>query len=104
MKLTEERIAELLPTVPNWVREDAEDGNSGKWIVRKYRFREFMQAIEFVNAVAREAEGLNHHPFIAIDYKLVTLRMTSWHAGGLTELDFTAAAAFNAAYASYTMQ
>jgi 4a-hydroxytetrahydrobiopterin dehydratase len=57
-----------------------------------------MQAIGFVNAVAREAERLNHHPFISIDYKVVTLRMTSWHAGGLTELDFTAAAAFDAAY------
>lgn len=104
MKLTEERIAELLTTVPDWVREDAEDGKSsgksgGKWIVRKYRFREFVRAIEFVNAVAREAERLHHHPFIAIDYKLVTLRMTSWHAGGLTELDFTAAAAFDSAYA-----
>jgi 4a-hydroxytetrahydrobiopterin dehydratase len=92
-KLTEERIEELLRSAAaEWTRED------GKWIVRKYRFREFLQAIAFVNAVAQEAERLNHHPFIAIDYKLVTLRMTSWHAGGLTELDFAAAAAFDAAY------
>lgn len=94
-KLTEARIEELRSnTAPDWTLEDE------KWIVRKYRFREFMQAVAFVNEVAREAERLNHHPFIAIDYKLVTLRMTSWHAGGLTELDFTAAAAFDAAYAS----
>ncbi|KIL39705.1 pterin-4-alpha-carbinolamine dehydratase [Gordoniibacillus kamchatkensis] len=94
-KLTEARIEELLGSkAPEWAREDE------KWIVRKFRFREFLQAVAFVNAVAQEAERLNHHPFIAIDYKLVTLRMTSWHAGGLTELDFTAAAAFDAAYAS----
>jgi 4a-hydroxytetrahydrobiopterin dehydratase len=99
-KLTEGRIEELLNSVArDWTRED------DKWIVRKYRFREFKQAVAFVNAVAQEAERLNHHPFIAIDYKLVTLRMTSWHAGGLTELDFTAASAFNAAYGdSITMQ
>jgi 4a-hydroxytetrahydrobiopterin dehydratase len=98
-KLTEARTTVLLAAAaPEWTRED------GKWIVRKYRFREFLQAVAFVNRVAEEAERLNHHPFIAIDYKLVTLRLTSWHAGGLTELDFTAAAAFDAAFAAIGRQ
>jgi 4a-hydroxytetrahydrobiopterin dehydratase len=98
-KLTEERIHELLTAAASeWTRED------GKWIVRKYRFREFLQAVAFVNEVAQEAERLNHHPFIAIDYKLVTLRLTSWHAGGLTELDFTAAASFDAKFAAMERQ
>lgn len=69
-----------------------------KWIVSQYRFREFMDAVAFVNRIAEESERLNHHPFIAIDYKLVTVRMTSWHAGGLTPLDFAAADAFDEAY------
>ncbi|WP_029192423.1 4a-hydroxytetrahydrobiopterin dehydratase [Paenibacillus harenae] len=92
MKLTEEQIALGLAEIEGWKRED------GKWIAKKYRFQTFMDGIEFVNRIAVISERLNHHPFISIDYKMVTLRMTSWHAGGLTELDFTAAAQFNGAF------
>lgn len=94
MLLTEEQVESMMPGLDGWKRED------GKWIVRKYRFRSFPEAIGFVNRVAEAAERLNHHPFISIDYKLVGLRMTSWHAGGLTALDFEAAAAFDRAFAS----
>jgi 4a-hydroxytetrahydrobiopterin dehydratase len=89
MKLSEEQIALKLANAAGWHLE------GGKWIVKKYRFRAYLEGIEFVNRVAQAAERLNHHPFIAIDYKLVTLRLTSWHAGGLTELDFTTAAEFD---------
>lgn len=94
MKLTEPEIEKSLAACEGWKRED------GKWIIKKYRFKSFPSAIAFVNEVAQASERLNHHPFIAIDYKMVTLRMTTWHDGGLTELDFTAAAAFDLAYAS----
>ncbi|WP_248929174.1 4a-hydroxytetrahydrobiopterin dehydratase [Paenibacillus hamazuiensis] len=92
MKLTEEQLGERLAQAEGWSRED------GKWIVKKYRFPAFMQGIAFVNEVARIAEELNHHPMIAIDYKMVTLRLTSWSEGGLTELDFQSAERYDAAY------
>jgi 4a-hydroxytetrahydrobiopterin dehydratase len=92
MKLTEEQIEDKLAEAAGWQRDDA------KWIVKKYRFRGYLEGISFVNRVAQAAERLNHHPFISIDYKLITLRLTSWHAGGLTELDFTAAAEFDRAF------
>ncbi|SFL93437.1 4a-hydroxytetrahydrobiopterin dehydratase [Paenibacillus sp. 1_12] len=92
-KLSEEAVAEKLDLVEGWSRED------GKWIAKRYRFSQFLEGIAFVDKVAHIAEKeLNHHPMIAIDYKLVTLRLTSWNAGGLTDLDFTAAARFDAAY------
>ncbi|NIK80205.1 4a-hydroxytetrahydrobiopterin dehydratase [Paenibacillus castaneae] len=93
MKLTEVQIEEHLNQTEGWKREN------GKWIIKKYRFPSFPESIAFVNLVAQASEELNHHPFIAIDYKLVTLRMTTWHDGGLTELDFTAATAYDRAYA-----
>ncbi|NQX63166.1 4a-hydroxytetrahydrobiopterin dehydratase [Paenibacillus qinlingensis] len=92
--MVDERLAEL----GTWVLE-AEDS---KWIVRKYRFKFFMQGIAFVGDVARISEAVNHHPMIAIDYKMVTLRLTSWSAGGLTELDFSTAAKFDQAYVDVT--
>lgn len=66
---------------------------------QKYQLPTFLKGITFVNEVAEAAEQLNHHPFISIDYKIVTLRITNWHIGGLTELDFKAAAAFDQAFA-----
>ncbi|MCI3920955.1 4a-hydroxytetrahydrobiopterin dehydratase [Paenibacillus sp. TRM 82003] len=89
-KLTEAEIETELAELQGWERED------GKWIVKKYRFRAFLDGVAFVSRAAAEAERLNHHPFFAIDYKLVKLRLTSWSAGGLTALDFEAAKAFDA--------
>ncbi len=92
-KLQPQEIETYLSTVEGW--QLIED----KWIQKKYRFKQFLSGIRFVNEVAQIAENrLNHHPFISIEYKLITLRMTTWHAGGLTELDFQAATAFDEAY------
>jgi len=94
MKLNEEQIEAKLSERSGWERTD------GKWIVKRFRFRAYLDGIEFVRRTAEEAERLNHHPFIAVDYKLVTLRLTTWRAGGLTALDFEAADAFDRAYAA----
>lgn len=72
-------------------------------ISRRYRFKSFSDAIAFTNAVAELAEARNHHPFIAIDFKFVTLRLTSWHAGGLTDEDFSEAQAVDVLYSSYLL-
>lgn len=92
MRLTNEEIINVLLTAEKWELVDE------KWIEKKFRFQEFMQAIHFTNEVAKLSEEYNHHPFISIDYKLVTLRMTSWNARGLTKLDFTLAKEFNQVY------
>jgi 4a-hydroxytetrahydrobiopterin dehydratase len=93
MKLNEAEIEQQLALCEGWKRED------GKWVVKKYRFRTFMDAVAFVNKIAEVSEQLNHHPLIAIDYKMVTLRLTTWSDGGLTNLDFKTAAAFDQAFA-----
>ncbi len=91
MRLSEEEIAERLVEVPDWALED-------KRIRRRYKFSSFKDAIAFVNQVADSAERRNHHPFISIDFKFVTLELTSWHAGGLTETDFEEAQEFDSLY------
>ena len=80
MRLTEEEITRELSRIPNWALD-------GKKIRRRYKFAEFKDGIAFVNEIADIADRMNHHPFISIDYKFVTLELTSWHAGGLTEAD-----------------
>ncbi len=90
--LDEASIISALAERPAWSRE-------GKLIRRRYKFSTFPKAIEFVNRVAEVAEANQHHPFISIDYKSVTLELVSWHAGGLTELDFRLARLFDEIYA-----
>ena len=94
-KLTLEEADEAITAIEGWVRDDE------KWMQGSYRFAAFLDAIAFVGRVAEAAEEMNHHPFISIDYKKVTLRLTTWNAGGLTELDMKSAQRYNDIYRSY---
>jgi 4a-hydroxytetrahydrobiopterin dehydratase len=91
-KLTPSEVQEKLFSVPNWKLTDE------KWIERKYRFRIYLKGIDFVNLAANLSEQVNHHPFISIDYKVVTVRISSWNARGLTSLDFELATKYDEFY------
>lgn len=91
-RLTEKEIEQALTENENWKRLDE------KWIERKYRFREYLRGIEFVNRIAEASEEANHHPFISIDYKLISVKLSSWNARGLTELDFKLAKQYDDIY------
>jgi len=67
-------------------------------IIRKYMFNDFMKGIAFVDEVAAISEAFNHHPHITIDYKTVTLRLTTNDEGGITPLDVREAHEFNEAF------
>src|SRR5215212_4298621 len=56
-------------------------------LTRTYQFRNFAQAMEFVNRVAGLAESANHHPDIDIRYSKVTLTLSTHDAGGITSND-----------------
>ena len=47
-----------------------------------------MEAMRFVNRVARLAEGMNHHPDISIHYNRVRLSLMTHDEHGLTWKDF----------------
>ena len=54
---------------------------------REHEFRDFAEALAFVNRVGELAEVENHHPDIAIHYNRVTLRWWTHTAGGITDRD-----------------
>ena len=60
----------------------------GKKIKTKFKFKDFGQAMEFVNKVADLAEGEGHHPNIKIYYNKVVIELTTHVIGGLSENDF----------------
>lgn len=80
-KLNSTEITNALAAVPQWQL-------AGNAITRRFRFKDFVQAMGFVNQVALLAERANHHPDIDIRWNQVTLTLTTHSAGGLTENDF----------------
>ena len=54
---------------------------------RTFAFKDFREALDFVNSVGELAEAENHHPDIAIAYNQVTLRWWTHTAGGITDRD-----------------
>ena len=65
-------------------------GKDGK-IVKSFQFSSFMDAIEFVNEVARVAEELDHHPIITINWKAVKLSLKSFDVDAITKRDINLA-------------
>jgi 4a-hydroxytetrahydrobiopterin dehydratase len=52
------------------------------------QFKDFIEAIAFVNKLVEPSEAAGHHPDIEISYNKVTVNLTTHDAGGLTEKDF----------------
>lgn len=65
-------------------------------IEKTYVFKDFKNAICFVNQVAEVAEKEDHHPDIAIYYSKVILTLWTHTVKGLTENDFIVAAKIDA--------
>ncbi len=59
-----------------------------KKIRHEFIWKDFIEAIEFVNNVAELAEQEDHHPDIHISYKKVIIELWTHAIGGLSENDF----------------
>ncbi len=89
-KLSEAAVNTLFGQIKGWGLNDKGE------ITRRFTFKDFVEAMGFVNQVAAIAEELGHHPDILINYNRVTLSATTHDAGGLTPLDFKLAERVNA--------
>ncbi len=67
-------------------------------IERDFTFKNFKQAMRFVNAVAEIAEQEGHHPDISIFYSRVKLWLTTHAIKGLSVNDFILAAKIDKIY------
>ncbi len=59
---------------------------------REFRFKDFRQALDFVNRVGELAEQENHHPNILLSYGKVIIHLWTHKINGLHENDFILAA------------
>jgi 4a-hydroxytetrahydrobiopterin dehydratase len=79
-KLTEAEVAEHMKSLPDW--ELGQDR-----ILRKFRFKSFVEAFGWMSSVALVAERMNHHPEWRNVWATVEVELTTHDAGGLTERD-----------------
>jgi 4a-hydroxytetrahydrobiopterin dehydratase len=74
----------------------------GEWSVvdehhleRRWKFKDFREALEFTNKVGALAETVGHHPTITLAWGRVTLKVFTQKIDGLSESDFVFAAKVN---------
>ena len=60
-------------------------------VVKAFQFSSFMNAIGFVNEIAKVAERLDHHPIITINWKTVKLSLKSFDVDAITKRDIALA-------------
>lgn len=84
--LPPDESAELLAQVQDWELVD------NHHLQKTYRFKNFAQALAFVNRVGAIAEEQNHHPDIYLAWGKVKLEIWTHKINGLTESDFIFAA------------
>ena len=81
--LKDEDITNRIRMIGPW-DYDSED----KILIRETMFKDFMEAMGFLNKLAETAEQLNHHPDMTLcEYNRVIITTTTHDAGGITEND-----------------
>jgi 4a-hydroxytetrahydrobiopterin dehydratase len=88
--LSASEVEPLLRQTPGWTLADG-----GARLRRGFEFRDFVEAMRFVNRVADLAEEQGHHPDIAIHWNRVDLTLWTHKIGGLHQNDFILAARIN---------
>ncbi|HEY7565887.1 MAG TPA: 4a-hydroxytetrahydrobiopterin dehydratase [Acidimicrobiia bacterium] len=74
--------------VATFLDENRHWRQNGESLVAEFKFKDFNEAMGFVNRVAMAAEAANHHPDIEVRWNQVRLVLTTHSAGGITEKDF----------------
>ncbi len=87
--LSEKEVAKLLPEVSEFLLKN------GNFLQKTFVFKNFVEAIDFVNGIAEIAESCRHHPNINITYNKVEVKLFTHDIGGLSRNDFILAAKIN---------
>ncbi|HXN07494.1 MAG TPA: 4a-hydroxytetrahydrobiopterin dehydratase [Nitrospiria bacterium] len=100
MKLSEQKCGQIKTGTPPLSRKEAEAllpqiltwSLANKELVREFKFKEFREAMNFVNLIAEIANEQDHHPDILISYNKVRVALSTHRIDGLSMNDFILAA------------
>ena len=87
----------MMYTNTNWsIRSNA--------LYRKFTFKDFVEAFDFMQKVALQAEATNHHPDWRNRYHTVEIELCTHDAGdAITEKDYRLAEAIDGIYADFNV-
>lgn len=80
-KLSKAEVEKRLRGVQGWKL-------AGDRIEKTFKFKTYLDAIDFINRVAKVAEQEEHHPDIYNSWRTVKLSITTHDEAGLTSWDF----------------
>ena len=95
-------VGDELETYLRQVHADWEVSPDGKKIHREFKFKNFAEALAFVDKVGEIAEAEDHHPDVHLAYGKVAVELWTHAIGGLSENDFILAAKIDKLHNSYT--
>jgi 4a-hydroxytetrahydrobiopterin dehydratase len=79
--LSDSEVEEKLAGLSGWER-------AGAAIAKSFKRGDFVGSVRFVGRLVEPAEGMNHHPDVAISWDEVTVTISTHSEGGLTAADF----------------
>lgn len=88
-QITPQELEALKPQIPDW---EIRDAGGVQTLYRAFKFKNFKEALDFVNAVGDLAEDHFHHPTIVLDWGKVQVSWTTHKIKGLHENDVIMAA------------
>jgi 4a-hydroxytetrahydrobiopterin dehydratase len=90
--LTRAEFAPLLAQLDGWQVEEE------RMLVKTFKFKNFVEAVEFVNAITPVAEAEGHHPDLRVSWGQVRVELWTHKIKGLSESDFVMAAKIDRVY------
>ena len=83
-KLERQEILDNLAGMEDWKAEN-------DVLSKRFEFKNFAEALEFVNRVGAIAERRDHHPDIYFGWGYAEINLTTHDRGGITDFDFAVA-------------
>jgi 4a-hydroxytetrahydrobiopterin dehydratase len=90
--MSKEAAQVYLQEIPRWMLDDDR-------IVKEFKFRSYLDGLEFAYSLGKTAEEEDHHPDILIKWRRVKVTSTTHAIKGLSENDFIIAAKAEVIYA-----
>lgn len=84
--LTEQQLTNSMAALPEWGYS-----SGAKSLFKRFEFKDFSQALHYVNELGEAAEAAGHHPDLKLGWGYVEVALTTHDAGGVTGLDVTLA-------------
>ncbi len=83
-KLSPEEILDNLAGMEDWRAES-------DILSKRFEFKNFAEALDFVNKVGAIAERRDHHPDISFGWGYAEINLTTHDRDGITDFDFAVA-------------